>query len=107
MRFVQDHVIPRLPLENVCITASERIRRHADVEVILVIPPLSKLLPTFGIPVIAEHLETRKKLLELHLPVQQNARWNDDQMRAPDTAIAGQMGEQGNSLNGFPVSKSK
>ncbi len=77
MRFIQNHVIPRLPFENVGISAGERIRCHADVEVVLIIPTLPKLLPTFGVPMITEHLETRKKLLELHFPIQQNARWND------------------------------
>jgi hypothetical protein len=37
---------------------------------------------------IAEDLEPGKELLELHLPIQKNARRNDDQMWAPYASVA-------------------
>lgn len=105
MGLVEDHVVPRLALKDVCITAGESIRGDADVEVRLVVPALSKLLPTLGGTVVSEDVEAGEKLLELHFPVEQDAGGYDDKVRAPDAAVASEVGEKGDSLNRLPVDK--
>ena len=92
MRLIQDHVVPPLALEHVGVAAGERVGRDAYVEMILVVPPLAQLFPLLRVPVVAEHLEAGKELLELHLPVQQYARRYDDEMRTPDSTIARKVG---------------
>ena len=74
MRLVEDHVVPHLALENVRISACERVRGDADVKVVLVVPSLAELFSTFGAPVVTEDLEAGEKLFEFHLPVEQDAR---------------------------------
>ena len=83
------------------VAAGQCIRSHTDIEGILIIPPLPELFATFRIAVVAKDLEARQKLLELHLPVQQDASRHDDEMRTPDTTITGEMREQGYGLDGF------
>lgn len=102
---IEDHVVPRLALEYVRITAGEGIRGDADVEVGLIVPALSEFLPTLGGTVIGEDLEARKKLLELHFPVQENAGGHDNEVRSPYTAVAGQVSEKGDGLNRLPIGK--
>lgn len=77
MCLVQDHVVPHLALENVCVPTRKCVRGDANVEVVLIVPSLSQFFPTLGAAVITQGLEAGEKLLELHLPVQQHARWND------------------------------
>jgi len=57
-------------LEDMCISASKCIRRNADIEVKLVVPALTQLLPSLGCVVISKNLEPQEKLLEFHLPVE-------------------------------------
>lgn len=106
MSLVEDHVVPRLALEDVGIAASEGVRSDTDVEVRLVGPPLTKFLSTFSGTVICEDFEARKKLLELHFPVQENTGRHDDEMRAPDAPVAGKVSEEGDGLNRLPVEES-
>lgn len=49
---IQDHIIPRFPLENMRITAGEGIGGDADVEVIFIIPALSQLFSPLRRPMI-------------------------------------------------------
>ena len=83
------------------VTARESVRRDARVEVVLVVPALSELLALLRVPVVAEHLEAGQELLELHFPVEEHARRDDDEMRTPDTAVAREMGKQRNCLDGL------
>src|SRR6266702_262137 len=101
VRFVQDHVVPRLSLENMCVAASKRIRRDANVEVELVVPALTQLLPPLGRAVVSEDLETGEEFLEFHLPIHKDTGWHDYQVRTPDTPIARQMCQECDSLDGF------
>ena len=103
MCFVEDHVVPSLALEDVRVARRERVRRDARVEVVLVVPPLAELLALLRVSVVAEHLEAGQELLELHLPVQEHARWDDDQVRSPDAAVAREVGKQCDGLDGLPV----
>ena len=88
MRFVEDHVVPRFAFENLCVPPCKTVRRDTDVELVPIIPTLSELLTTFRGPVVAQNLEAREELLELHLPVEQHASRHDDQVRTPDTPVA-------------------
>ena len=74
------------------IAASKRVRCDADIEVVLIIPALTQLFPSFGRAVVSKDLEPREKLLELHFPVHENTSWHNNQMWAPDAPIACQMG---------------
>ena len=93
MRLVEDHVVPPLALEDMCIARRERVRCDACVEVVLVVPSLAELLALLRVPVVAEHLEAGHELLELHFPVQEHARRDNDQVWSPDAAVAGEVGE--------------
>ena len=53
MSFVEYHIVPSLSFENVGIPTGKSIRRDANVEVVLVVPALPKLLPPLGRAVIA------------------------------------------------------
>ena len=57
----------------------------------LVIPSYSKLLSTLGVAVIGKNLETRQELLELHLPIEQHACRDYNEMRSPDPTVTGKM----------------
>ena len=102
MCLVQDRVVPLLPPQNRRILEGKSIRSDADIEVVLVVPPLPKFPSTFGVAVVAEDLETREELLKLHFPVQNDARRDDDQMRTPYPSIRGKMSQQSDSLDGLP-----
>lgn len=71
-----------------CVAAGKRIRRDANVEVKLIIPALTQLLPPLGRPVVSEDLETWEEFLEFHLPIHKDTGWHDNQVRTPDTPIA-------------------
>ena len=88
VRLVQDHVVPRLSLENVCVAASKRVRRDTNVEVKLIVPALTQFLPPLGSAVVSEDLETGKEFFELHLPIHEDTGWHDYQVWTPDTPIA-------------------
>ena len=77
MSFVENHVVPRLALEDMGIPASQRVRRDAHIEVMLIIPPLSKLLAPLRGPMVAKRDETWQELLEFHLPIQKHTGWNN------------------------------
>ena len=70
MRFVENHIVPSLSFEHMCITARQRIGSDADVEMVLVVPTLPKFLATFRVSVVAKDLKTWQELLELHFPIQ-------------------------------------
>ncbi len=59
------------------VSTGQGVGGDANIEMIFVIPSLTKLLATFGRPVIAEDPETGEEFLELHLPVEKNACRND------------------------------
>ena len=87
------------------IAASKRIRRDADIEVVLVVPALTQLFPSFRRAIVSKDLESWEKLLELHFPVHENTSRHNNQVRTPDAPIACQMGQKGDSLDGLPRSR--
>ena len=54
------------------VSAGEGVRRNANIEVVLIVPTLSQLFPSFCTAVVAKNLESWEKLLEFHLPIQQD-----------------------------------
>ena len=106
MRLIQDHVVPRLSLEDMRIAASKCVRRDADIEMEFIVPALAQLLPSLGSTVISKDLESREKLLKFHLPVHENTGRHDNQMRTPDALIACKMGQESDSLDGLSGDKS-
>ena len=66
---------------------------------ILVVPPSSKFLSAFWVAVVAEDSESWEELLELHFPIQDDARRNDDQMWSPYPSIRGEVSQQSDRLN--------
>lgn len=62
---------------------------------------LSFHLAFFNGTVVGKYLERRTPFLQLHLPVQHHARWNDNQMRTPDALLTRQIRQQRDCLNGF------
>lgn len=103
MCLVEDHVIPRLPLEDVRVSTGQGIRGDTNVEVVFIVPALSQFLTTLGVAVIAENFETREKFLELHFPIQEHTGWDDDKMGSPNTAVAGEMRQERDSLDCFAM----
>ena len=68
--FVENHVIPCFSLEDVRVLACKSVRCYADIKMMLVIPALPKLFPSFRAAMITQNSETRQEFLELHFPVQ-------------------------------------
>lgn len=77
MCLVKNHVIPRLAFENEGIPTGKRIGSDANVKMVLLVPSLTKFLSTFRAPVVAEDLESREELFELHFPIKKNAGGNN------------------------------
>ena len=102
MSLVQDHVIPLLPPQDRSILEGKGVRSDADVEVILVVPPLPKLPSTFGVAIVAQDFEPRKELLKLHFPIQDDTCGDDNQMWTPYPSVRGKVSQQSDRLDGFP-----
>jgi len=119
--FVENHIVPRFTLEDMGISAGQCVRRDANIEMMFVVPAMSKFFPPFRGSVVAERPETWQKLLKLHFPIQKYAGRNNlskasqagsymlrnegithDQVGSPDTSIASKMSQESDCLNGFP-----
>jgi len=59
MRFVEYHIIPRLPFEDMGISTGQRIGSDTDIEMVFIVPALSKFFASFRTTMITENLETR------------------------------------------------
>lgn len=99
--FVEDEVVPRFASEDVLIGEDELVRSDADVEGVLGVPSLSLLLSLLLSSVVHHELEPRQELAELHLPIEHDTRWDDDEVRTPLPFVAREMGEKRDSLNCF------
>lgn len=86
-----------------CVSTRQRIRRHADVEVVFIVPSLAQLLAAFGVPVIAEYFEAREELFELHLPIEEHTRRHNDEVWAPYTPVTGKMCQKCDRLDCFSI----
>lgn len=81
---------------------------------------MPSLLPLANVAVVRNDFETRQKFLELHLPVLEYTRWDNDEVRAPSghmsalitllcmafnspyPLFASQPSKQRDGLNSFP-----
>lgn len=93
MRLVEDHVDPVFASENVLIGQDDLVRRDAHLEMVLSLPADTFLFPFLLVAVIGENLDTWEKLLELHLPVEDDRGGDDDEVLAPDALVARKMSE--------------
>ena len=84
MRFIEDHVVPSASLEYLLVLQDQLIRGDEYVPTRVVHPTFPFLSPFLLVSVVSHDLKTRTPLFELHLPIQDNTRRDDDQMRAPD-----------------------
>jgi len=50
---------------------------------------------------VGQYLQSGTPPLKLHLPVDDDGRWNHDQVWTPDSTVARQRRNQGNRLNGL------
>lgn len=103
MRFVQNHVVPRLPLEDMLVLDCKRVRRHADIKREFVKPTLPEFLTPLRCPMVAQNAKSWQKLLKFHLPVEEHTCWYNDKMRAPDASVTCKVCEQRDGLNSFPA----
>ena len=78
MCLIQDHIVPSFPAKYMSVSAGQSVGRDARIERERVIPALSQFSATFRTSVITKDAETWQKFLELHLPVEKNARRNDN-----------------------------
>jgi hypothetical protein len=99
VRLVQDHVDPRLAPEDVLVGDDDLVRRDADLPRVLGEPADALLLPLLLVAVIRKDLEAWEKLLEFHLPIQDDGGRDDDEVLAPDATIACQVAEQRDGLD--------
>ena len=65
---------------------------NTNMECICLGPASSLHLPFLLIPIVRKDLEGWTPLLELHLPVQHDAGGYDNEVRAPHTMLASQVG---------------
>ena len=100
--FVEDHVVPLPPLERPRVLHGELVRRYDDVLYVRLGPARAELLPLLGVSVVAEHLEAGAEPLELDLPVHEAGSRHDDQVRAPDALVGGEVGKHGYCLQRLP-----
>lgn len=93
--------MPPFASKDRLVCKNELIGCDDHVEGVFGIPPHTALFPFFDRAVVAKYLEPRQELFELHFPVEDDARRDDDQVRSPDSFVAGQVGEERDSLDGF------
>ncbi len=103
MSLVEDKIVPRFAFEDMGITTCKGVRGDTDVECMAIVPAHSKLLASFRVPVVAENPKARQELLELHLPVENDASRNNNQMRPPNSPVACEVGKKGNGLDSFAI----
>lgn len=99
MRLVQDHVNPTLPPKYVLVGKDDLIRCDADLPGVLGVPPNTLIFPFLLVAIVCQDLHAWKELLELHLPVQDDRRRDDNQVLSPDAFVACEMAEQGYGLD--------
>lgn len=99
MRLVENHVNPALPPKDVLIGQDDLVGSDTHLPGVLGMPPDSLLFPLLLVPVIGQDLHAGKKLLELHLPVEDNRCRNDDEVLTPYAFVASEMTEKGDGLD--------
>ncbi len=88
LSLIKHHVVPLLASEHEVVLDDQLVRCDANMERIVFAPALSFQFSLLLTSEIGEHLQRRTPPLELHFPVDHNSRRHDDQMGAPDAAVA-------------------
>jgi hypothetical protein len=101
VRFVQDHVNPAFPSENVLVGQNNLVRCDAHLPGVFGMPAFTLLLALFLITIVGKNLQSGKKLFELHFPVEDDRSGDDNQVLAPNTFIAREMTKKRDSLDRF------
>jgi hypothetical protein len=86
---IKDHIIPLLTSEGEVILNHKLVRGYADMEAILFGPAMALDLSLFLASKVGKNFKGRTPLLELHLPVNDDSRWDDNQVGTPDSLVAG------------------
>ena len=76
----------------------------ADMEGVVLAPPLSLLLPLFLVAEISKDLEAWAPSFELHFPIDNDGGRNYDQVWTPDSLVTGQRCQHGDCLDGLTES---
>lgn len=101
LSLIQDHIVPLLAAEDGVVSHCDLIAGDADVETVQLRPPLPLQLTLLRRPEIGHDLERWTPPLELDLPVHQDSRWYNHQVRPPDALLDGQMRQQRDGLDGL------
>lgn len=83
--------MPISSLEGDLILKNELVGGDADVPQVGVIPAFPLFRSLFSAAVVGEDLETRRPLLELHLPIEHNTGRDDNEMGAPYALLTRQV----------------
>lgn len=83
MGLVEDHIYPRHAPEDMLIGENQLIGCDTHMESARRLPSMPSFLPFAHVAVVRNNLETRQKFLELHLPILEYTRWDDDEVRPP------------------------
>lgn len=81
---VKDHVYPRHTAENVLVGKDELVRSDANMKRVPRFPAMPSFFSLPDVTIICHNFEARKEFLQLHLPIFQDAGWDDNKVRAPD-----------------------
>ena len=73
------------------IATCQSIRGDADIKGVFVVPASSQFFPPLRSTVVGKQLEPREEFLEFHLPIEQDAGWDDNEVRTPYTPIASEV----------------
>lgn len=103
LRFVQDQIVPLLPLEGEGILNRQLVRSNDDVVPIRFRPATSKFFAPFGGAVVTKYLHCRTEALEFSFPVENYRCRNDDKVRSPYSFVRCQIGHQSDGLQCFPL----
>mmetsp|Transcript_22241 Transcript_22241/g.51171 ORF Transcript_22241/g.51171 Transcript_22241/m.51171 type:complete len:256 (+) Transcript_22241:307-1074(+) len=95
VRLVKHEVLPLLAPKSSLVLDDEFVRGDADMEGVRLRPSLSLELAILLGSQVGEYLERRRELLDLHLPIDHHRRRHDNQMRAPNAALACEPREHG------------
>src|SRR5208282_3802867 len=87
MSLIENHVFPTFSTEYLLVVDDKLVRSNADMPCILFIPTFPFLLPLFCIAVISENFETWSPLLEFHLPIENDASRNNNEMWSPNMLL--------------------
>ena len=88
LSLIEHHIIPLLASKSKVILNDQLVGCDTHVKRIVFGPSLPLHFSFFLRSKVGQNLEGRAPSLELHLPVDNQSGWYDNQMRSPNTSIA-------------------